>query len=66
MLRAGELWRPGLWRREPFDHYGGTPLVKDAWDRAQQLIADNEVPPLAEDVRAHVRRLIDDYLASRS
>jgi trimethylamine:corrinoid methyltransferase-like protein len=63
MLRAGELWRPGLWRREPFDTYGGTPLVKDAWERARQLIADNDVPPLPDDVSAHLRRLIDGYLA---
>jgi trimethylamine---corrinoid protein Co-methyltransferase len=63
MLRAGELWRPSLWRREPFDVYGGTPLVKDAWERAQQLIAGNDVPPLPDDVSAHLRRLIDGYLA---
>jgi trimethylamine--corrinoid protein Co-methyltransferase len=63
MLRHGELWRPGLWRREPFDTYGGMPLVKDAWERAQQLIAGNDVPPLSDDVSAHLRRLIDGYLA---
>ncbi len=63
MLRAGELWQPALWRREPFDQYGGRTIVQDAWERAQQLIAANDVPPLPEDVRAHMRRLIDDYLA---
>jgi len=63
MLRAGELWQPALWRREPFDQSGGRTIVQDAWERAQQLIAANDVPPLPEDVRAHMRRLIDDYLA---
>ena len=60
--RAGELWQPHLWHRGPFDQYTGTSLVKDAWDRAQRLIADNDVPPLPEDVRRHVRAAIDGYL----
>jgi trimethylamine---corrinoid protein Co-methyltransferase len=42
--RAGELWQPQLWQREPFERYAGRPLVKDAWDRAQALIAANDVP----------------------
>ncbi len=63
MFRAGELWQPGLWRRGTFDQYAGSPLVKDAWDRAQALIAANDVPPLPDDVRRHIRSLIDGYLA---
>jgi hypothetical protein len=51
-----------MWRRGTFDQYTGTPLVKDAWERAQQLIAENDVPPLRDDVRRHVRRVIDTYL----
>jgi trimethylamine:corrinoid methyltransferase-like protein len=62
--RAGELWQPTLWHRGTFDQYIGTPLVKDAWDRAQQLIAENHVAPLPDDVRRHVRRVIDAYLQS--
>jgi trimethylamine--corrinoid protein Co-methyltransferase len=64
MLRGGELWRPALWRREPFEQYGRTPLVKDAWERAQTLIADNDVPPLPDEVRHRVRGLIDTHLAA--
>jgi trimethylamine--corrinoid protein Co-methyltransferase len=60
--RAGELWQPSLWHRGTFDQYIGTSLVKDAWDRAQQLIVESDVPPLPEDVRRHVRGLIDAYL----
>ena len=63
MFRAGELWQPDLWRRGTFDQYAGSPLVKDAWDRAQALIAASDVPPLPDDVRRHVRGLIDGYLA---
>jgi trimethylamine:corrinoid methyltransferase-like protein len=63
--RAGELWQPQLWRRGTFDQYAGTPLVKDAWERAQTLIAENDVPPLPDDVRRHVRATIDTYLSGR-
>lgn len=63
--RAGELWQPQLWQREPFEHYAGRPLVKDAWDRAQALIAANDVPPLPEDVARHCDRLIGDYLRTK-
>jgi len=63
--RAGELWQPHLWHRGTFDRYVGTPLVKDAWDRAHQLIEENDVPPLPEDVQRHVSSLIAGYLSSR-
>jgi len=63
--RAGELWQPHLWHRGTFDQYVGTPLVKDAWDRAHQLIEENDVPPLPEDVQRHVSKLIGSYLSSR-
>jgi trimethylamine--corrinoid protein Co-methyltransferase len=64
--RAGELWQPKLWHRGTFDQYIGTPLVKDAWDRAHQLIEENDVPPLPEDVQRHVSKLIAGYLSGRS
>jgi trimethylamine--corrinoid protein Co-methyltransferase len=64
LYRSGELWRPHLWQRGTFDQYVGRPLVKDAWERAQRLIAENDVPPLPDDVRRHVRDLIDRYVRS--
>jgi trimethylamine---corrinoid protein Co-methyltransferase len=63
--RAGELWQPQLWQREPFDRYADRPLVKDAWDRAQALVAGNDVPPLPDDVARHCDRLIGDYLRAK-
>ena len=60
--RAGELWQPHLWHRGSFDQYVGTPLVKDAWERAHELIAASDVPPLPDDVERHVSKLIEDYL----
>jgi trimethylamine:corrinoid methyltransferase-like protein len=60
--RAGELWEPRLWQRGPFEQYGGRTLVHDAWERAQTLIAENEVPPLPDDVARHCDGLIAAYL----
>ncbi len=64
--RAGELWEPSLWRRGPFDQYAGRTLAEDAYERAQELIAANDVPPLPDDVRRHISDLIADYLRRRS
>lgn len=65
MYRAGALWQPALWHRASFEHYVGTPLVKDAWDRAHELIETNDVPPLPDDVRRHISALIAGYLRGR-
>jgi trimethylamine:corrinoid methyltransferase-like protein len=65
MYRAGAIWQPALWHRASFEHYVGTPLVKDAWDRAHKLIESNDVPPLPDDVRRHVSELIAGYLRGR-
>jgi trimethylamine--corrinoid protein Co-methyltransferase len=63
--RAGELWQPKLWHRASFEQYIGTPLVRDAWERAQQLIEENDVTPLPDDVSRHVRELVAGYLRRR-
>ncbi len=63
--RAGELWQPQLWQRQPFEQYAGTSLVKEAAARAEELISTNDVPPLPEDVARHVDTLIGDYLAGK-
>jgi len=65
LYRAGELWQPQLWHRESFERYAGTPLVKDAWDRAHALIEANDVPPLPDDVERHIAKLIAGYVRGR-
>jgi len=65
LYRAGELWEPQLWQRQPFEHHVGTSLVREATARAEELIATNDVPPLPEDVARHVDELIADCLASK-
>jgi trimethylamine---corrinoid protein Co-methyltransferase len=63
--RAGELWQAKMWHRGTFDQHAGMPLVKDAWETAQHLIAESEVPPLPDDVRRHVEGVIATYLRGR-
>ncbi len=64
--RAGELWQPALWRRQPFESYAGRTLVEDAAARAEELIAASDVPPLPEDVARHCDEVIGRYLAGKS
>ena len=61
--RGGELWQPALWQRGPFEQYAETSLVRRAWERAQELIGANDVPPLPDDVRRHCDELIKRYLS---
>jgi trimethylamine--corrinoid protein Co-methyltransferase len=63
--RAGELWQPRLWQRQPFEQHAGSSLVREAATRAEELIATNDVPPLPDDVTKHVDELIGGYLASK-
>ncbi len=63
--RAGELWQPTMWQRQPFEQYVGTSLVREAAARAEELIATNDVPPLPDDVAKHVDELIAGYLGSK-
>ncbi len=63
--RAGELWQPTMWQRQPFEQYVGTSLVQEAAARAEELIASNDVPPLPDDVAKHVDELIAGYLGSK-
>jgi trimethylamine--corrinoid protein Co-methyltransferase len=63
--REGELWQPKLWHRATFEHYEGTPLIKDAWERAHDLIEASDVPPLPDEVERRVSALIAGYLRTR-
>ena len=60
--RAGELWQPAVWQRQPFETYAGRSVVEDAVARAEELIRTNEVPPLPADVARHCDELIAGYL----
>lgn len=56
--KGGGLWRPQVFRRETFEAHKGTTLVEDALERARDLLATHEVPPLRDDVDAHLDEVI--------
>jgi trimethylamine:corrinoid methyltransferase-like protein len=62
--RAGELWQPRVFQREPFEAYAGRSLVGDAAEQARELLAAHSVPPLAHDVVMEIDRVIESYARS--
>jgi trimethylamine:corrinoid methyltransferase-like protein len=62
--RAGELWQPRVFQREPFETYAGRSLARDAAEQARELLAAHTVPPLADDVVAEIDRVIESYAQS--
>jgi len=62
--RAGEVWQPRVFQRQPLETYAGRSLVHDAADQARELLAAHTVPPLADDVVAEIERVIESYARS--
>jgi len=57
----GEIWRPGVWDRTPYDAWlatGGRGALEDAEERAREILASHAPDPLPQDVRAELRRLV--------
>ena len=54
--RSGELWQPKTFRRQPFETYAGSTLVKEAQARAEELIAADLKTPVTDDVACGRRR----------
>ena len=52
--RAGELWQPRLFQREPFDVCAQRSLHDAAIERAEDIMATHAVPPLSDDVERHI------------
>ena len=63
-IRAGEIWRPAVFQRDGWESYEGRSLVGDAADRAHELLAAHEVPPLADDLQRHIDAVIAAYRAT--
>jgi trimethylamine:corrinoid methyltransferase-like protein len=59
--RAGELWQPRVFQREPFATYDGRSLARDAAEQARGLLDAHVVPPLADDVVTEIDRVIATY-----
>ena len=62
--RAGELWQPQLFQRQPFEAYADRPLLDEAIERSEHLMATHEVAPLGDDVEAHVAEVIRRHAAA--
>ena len=65
----GEIWRPGVWDRTPYDAWlaaGRRGALQNAEERAREILRTHAPQPLPEDVAAELRRLVavaDDELA---
>jgi trimethylamine---corrinoid protein Co-methyltransferase len=64
--RGGELWQPRTYRRQPFETYVGSTLVKEAQARAEELIAADLKSPVPDDVQDAVRKVIMSYRAAKA
>jgi len=59
--RAGEIWWPSVFQRDGWESYEGRSLVRDAADRAHELLATHEVAPLPGDLQRHIDAVIAAY-----
>jgi len=57
-----EIWRPGVWDRTPYDAWlrdGRRGALQNAEERAREILRTHAPEPLAADVRAELRRLVE-------
>jgi trimethylamine--corrinoid protein Co-methyltransferase len=59
--RRGEIWRPSVFRRGGQPAPAERPLVADALDRAQAVIAAHVPNPIPDDVRRDARAVLAEY-----
>jgi trimethylamine--corrinoid protein Co-methyltransferase len=62
--RAGEVWQPEFWQRDPFDHYRERPLEAEAAARAEEILDAHQVTPLADEVAAEIDAVIGRFARS--
>ncbi len=53
-----EVWRPQAFRKGTFEEFAARPLAADAAERAREIVATHEVPPLPEDVERHIDSVV--------
>jgi len=58
-----EVWRPRAFHKGTFEEFAGRPLAEEAAERAREIIATHEVPPLPDDVERHIDDVIDGWAA---
>jgi trimethylamine--corrinoid protein Co-methyltransferase len=58
----GEIWRPGVWDRTPYDAWlaaGKKGALENAEERAREILRTHAPDPLSDDVLAELRRLVE-------
>ncbi len=58
----GEIWRPGVWDRTPYDAWlaaGKKGALAKAEEQAREILRTHAPDPLPDDVRAELRRLVE-------
>jgi trimethylamine--corrinoid protein Co-methyltransferase len=58
----GEIWRPGVWDRTPYDAWlaaGKKGALEHAEERAREILRTHAPDPLPDDVLAELRRLVE-------
>ena len=58
------MWRPAVFQRGTFEEFKDRPLVEQAVERAHEVLAAYEPPPLPDDVDRHIDEVIAGYAAS--
>jgi trimethylamine--corrinoid protein Co-methyltransferase len=64
-----EIWRPGIWDRASYEAWlasGRKGALEDADERARKILRNHAPEPLADDVRAELRRLVSVADARRA
>ena len=59
---TGEIWRPGIWDRTPYDAWlasGKRGALENAEERAREILRTHAPEPLSDDVRGELRRLVE-------
>ena len=56
-----EIWRPRMFRRGAAEASAHRPLAEEAAERAREIVATHEVPPLPDDVERHIDAIIERY-----
>jgi trimethylamine--corrinoid protein Co-methyltransferase len=58
----GEIWRPAVWDRTPYDAWlagGRRGALHSAEEQAREILCTHAPEPLPEDVRAELRRIVE-------
>jgi trimethylamine---corrinoid protein Co-methyltransferase len=58
-----EVWRPAVFQRGTFEDFAGRPLIGQAVERARELIATHEPPPLPRGADQRIQDVLDEWAA---